>query len=73
VKAGDLVTVNPASTGLYLIVDEAHSRENVVRALDGIVLGKLYMLYDPETSQASELHEKWIKVVVSTPLLCNNS
>jgi len=62
-KVGDLVTVNPAKAGLYLIVDEDPTRENVVPNPTGIVLGKLYMLYDPEAAQTVEMHEKWIEVV----------
>jgi hypothetical protein len=60
---GDLVTVNPAKAGLYLIIDEDPSRENVVPNPTGIVLGKLYMLHGPETTQAIEMHEKWIEVI----------
>ena len=62
-KVGDLVTVNPAKVGLYLIIDEDPSREHVVSNSTGIVLGKLYMLYDPETAQTVEMHEKWIEVI----------
>ena len=64
-KVGDLVTVNPAKAGLYLIIDEDPTRESmhVVNELNGIALGKLYMLYDPETAQTVEMHEKWIEVI----------
>ena len=62
-KVGDLVTTFPTKTGLYLIIDEDPSREHVVSNPTGIVLGKLYMLYDPETAQTVEMHEKWIEVI----------
>jgi len=65
VKIGDLVTVNPAKAGLYLIIDEDPARESmhVVNELNAIALGKLYILYDPEAVQAIEMHEKWIEVI----------
>ena len=62
-QIGDLVTVNPAKTGLYLIIEEEPSKENNVPNITGIVLGKLYMLYGYESAQAIEMHEKWIEVI----------
>ena len=65
-QIGDLVTVNPAKTGLYLIIEEDPSKENNVPNITGIVLGKLYML-DCISGDCvecpMEMHEKWIEVI----------
>jgi hypothetical protein len=62
-KIGDLVTIKPAKIGCYLIVGEDPERENRVPNQTGIVLGKLYKLYDPTEVWVADMHEKWIEVV----------
>ena len=62
-KIGDLVTVNPARSGMYLIVGEDRERENNWPNPAGVVLGKLYKLYAPEEGRILDMHEKWIVAV----------
>ena len=60
---GDLVTVKPAKVGVHLIIDEDPSRENNWPNPTGIVLGKLYELYNPYEERIIDMHEKWIEVI----------
>ena len=62
-KVGDLVSVKPASMGYYLIIGEDPERENNIPNPSGVVLGKLYELYDPYERRVADMHEKWIEVV----------
>ena len=62
-KLGDLVTVRPARSGLYLIIGEDPNRENTWSDPTGIVLGRLFKLYAPSDSAIVDMHEKWIEVV----------
>lgn len=62
-KPGDLVTVNPAKSGLYLIIGEDPDRENNWPNPTGVVLGKLFKLYVPYEGTIIDMHEKWIEVV----------
>ena len=62
-KVGDLVTVKPSRSGVYLIVGEDPGRENNWQKPDGTVLGRLYKLYIPEERRVLDMHEKWIEVL----------
>ena len=62
-KVGDLVVVKPAKVGCYLIVGEDPEKENNVPNPTGVVLGKLYKLYDPIELRIADMHEKWIEVI----------
>jgi len=62
-KVGDLVTVKPAKVGCYLIVGEDPDGENNLPNPTGIVLGKLYHLYNPHGGTVQDMHEKWIEVI----------
>lgn len=62
-KVGDLVVIKPARVGCYLIVGEDPERENTIPNPSGVVLGKLYKLYDPVGTRIADMHEKWIEVI----------
>ena len=62
-KVGDLVIVNPARSGMYVIVGEDPGGENNWPNPTGIVLGRLYKLYAPEEGRVLDMHEKWIEVL----------
>jgi len=63
VKIGDLVTVKPAKIGVHLIVGEDPSRENNWPNPTGVVLGRLYKLYNSHEETVVDMHEKWLEVV----------
>ncbi len=60
---GDLVTVKPAQAGVYLIIGEDPGRENNIPNPTGVVLGRLYEMYDPYEKRIVDMHEKWISVI----------
>lgn len=63
-KIGDLVTVKPAKTGVYLIAGEDPNKENNWPNSSGVVLGKLYKLYAPELDEnLVDMHEKYIEII----------
>ena len=51
-KVGDLVKVNPAKIGIFVIVDEVKGQEISWKDTDGIALGRLWELYE-------EAHTPW--------------
>lgn len=62
-KVGDLVTVKPAKSGTHLIIGEDPGRENNIPNPTGVVLGRLYELYNPHEERIIDMHEKWIEVI----------
>lgn len=62
-KVGDLVTVKPSKSGVYLIIDEDPARESNWSDHEGTPLGKLYEIHDPYVGAIVDMHEKWIEVV----------
>ena len=62
-KVGDLVKVNPAKIGTFVIVNEVKDQEISWPDRDGIAPGKLWELYDPEIGEINTMYERWIEVV----------
>jgi|TARA_R110000824_G_scaffold84392_2_gene210550 hypothetical protein len=62
-KIGDLVTVKPAKVGVHLIIGEDPDRENNWPTPTGVILGRLYELYNPYEERIVDMHEKWIEVI----------
>ena len=70
-RVGDLVTVSPVETGLYLIVGKCPDNEMNWPDADGVVSGMLWSLYRIEEQDVLPMYERWIKVVFSAPASCN--
>tara|TARA_B100001123_G_scaffold51154_1_gene52863 strand:- start:4927 stop:5154 length:228 start_codon:yes stop_codon:yes gene_type:complete len=61
-KVGDIVTVAPACSSLYLIVGLQPDHENNIPCvLDGIPLGMLWELYDPQDREVKVMYNKWVR------------
>ena len=55
--------VRPAKVGLYLIVGILPDKEINWPDPQGVVLGKLFELYDPQEGDIKTMYEKWIEVL----------
>jgi len=65
VKVGDLVTVAPAESGLYLVVQEDLVTQNKAKQ-------KMWILYNYPDVIGVTMAERWIKVVVPSSVTCNS-
>ena len=61
-RVGDLVTVKPARTGLYLIVDSHPDKEMNWPDANGVIAGMLWELHGTETL-CGPMYEKFIEVI----------
>ena len=64
-KPGDLVTVAPAESGLYLVVQEDLDTQKETNE-------KLWVLYNYPDVVGVTMAERWIKVVVPSSAACNS-
>jgi len=56
VNIGDLVTVHPSASSIYVVVGEEYQRGN------DHTMGRLWLLYNEEIG-IQAMYEKWIQVI----------
>ena len=64
-KVGDLVTVSPAESGLYLVVQEDLGTQRETNE-------RLWILYRYPDVVGVTMAERWIKVVIPSSTACNS-